>query len=102
MSKESGPNTCRFCGQWNPPGALRCAFCQNARDAEQDQTTLGRTRMSAEQVAALPAAQRSMFDAPPRLNRRVEVDLRGIPVWALRVGLGVALALVVLGLRLCH
>lgn len=101
MSTERGPNTCRFCGQWNPPGALRCAFCQNATDAQQDQTTAGRTRMSAEQVAALPAPQRSMFDRP-RQNRKVALDLQGIPGWVLRTGAVVIVALIAAAVRLCN
>lgn len=56
-------SSCRFCQQWNPPGAHRCAFCQNLMAAESDQTLAGRSSMTAQQVAAIPKAQRSMFDS---------------------------------------
>ncbi|MCK5800101.1 MAG: hypothetical protein KAI47_23080 [Deltaproteobacteria bacterium] len=54
-------STCRFCHQWNPPKAQRCAFCQNLLSDTEDRTRAGRTTMTEKQVASIPRAQKSMF-----------------------------------------
>ncbi|PIE19879.1 MAG: hypothetical protein CSA65_00705 [Proteobacteria bacterium] len=56
-------SSCRFCQQWNPPKAHRCAFCQNLIEGDVDQTLAGRSTMTAQQVAAIPKAQESRFDS---------------------------------------
>ena len=37
---------CHHCSQWNPGDILRCAFCNNVVDAEEDQTVRGRVTLS--------------------------------------------------------
>lgn len=36
--------TCRFCTQWNPQTAVKCAFCGNSLDASEDLTAAARKR----------------------------------------------------------
>ncbi len=37
---------CRFCSQWNPKDSIRCAFCNNPAEADEDLTASGRATLS--------------------------------------------------------
>lgn len=55
---------CRFCSQWNPGGAVRCAFCRNPPDAETDVTSAGRPVLSQQQVDQIASAGRTRGGRP--------------------------------------
>jgi len=91
---------CRFCQQWNPEEAIRCSFCNNAVQANEDLTRSG--RITVEQ-ARLPPVERGegprrITDVARALKREPDGYrrdmLRADLVWKIVVGVGIVLYLI--------
>ena len=63
---------CRFCSQWNPASAPRCAFCRNQMDGDSDLTRTGKTALGPHQVDRVVHIAETM--KPPRYVKKHPVE----------------------------
>jgi hypothetical protein len=91
---------CPFCSQWNPDNKLRCCFCSNRFDDQQDATATGRPAYERNTGGPVVQPIPSSLEQPGRPARRfVSVDFGGKQLEAVLVGAGVVIILILFLVR---
>ncbi len=86
---------CPFCSQWNPERDVRCCFCENRMDNEEDATVKALPKYAARAVA-IPKALPSSYDLPAAPRQRPHVKLQLTENQAIAFGAGVLILILII------
>ena len=80
---------CPFCSQWNPADTLRCSFCQNRLDAEEDRTVQGRITLSQRGLAD-PSRRTTLVEDSGEGSETAKILQKAETIWAIIIGVAIA------------